>query len=794
MFGAGLKHTVRSLLYSWKFTSQCVFGLTMAFVCCLLMYSFVASQFAFDRFHENSNRIYRLIGMQYNEEGTLARRDAVVYPALAGAIEQDIPEVEDTVRITGIDRMPVTYDGATYYTEHFLFSDSSIFDVFNFNLVDSEGGELLDQPDTAVVTETFASRLFGEADPLGKIIRLDATRDLRIVGVLENNRGDSHLQFDLIVSLRSNRNDGVGFTADMLESWQNIFMITYVLLYEGSDSEIVQERVNQIVSDRAQAQNFQVEFQPLSETHLYSTDIGFERNFAKGDIKIVVFLITAILVILLVSLFNFINLTTAKTPGRYREIAMRQVLGERNLSIGGQIFFECFIIVLVSLVLSLLLAEVLYPWFQYASSGGVLGLLDSRTAAVLGFVISAAALLAAIYPSYMLMVISISDKLRGQFDSSLKGIAVRKTLVTSQVALSASIIICSIVVSSQISFMRMKEKGFEAENIIIAETDGRDALSNATTFKQLVSNLPYVTSVTSSGARLGDEIGRLSVTLPGTGRTEPVALYRFTVDSNYLDTFGIELLEGRDFSDETGFDRGRSTIINESAKALFGWDDPVGRNIRLADDSERTIIGVIRDFEFRGPKFAAGPLMLTNYNGGFYVTSIKVNAESIDEALAQIREAWEEVNPNHAFFYSVLQENLDLQLQDEDRLLVALLQFNIVAIILSGLGLVALVSYTVAQRRKEIGIRKVLGASVGDVVLLVVKDYLPWILGANFIAWIFAYYVSGNWLSNFPSQVSIDYIIVLLVSAVITASALATIALSSYTAASANPISVIKSD
>ena len=813
MFQNYLKVALRNFGKYKIYSAINVIGLAMGMACCVLILLFVQDELRYDRHHEKAERIFR-VEMTRMADGKMAEKASVAYPA-GPTLAETFPEVQEAARLyKAFQSNPtIRYGDVLYYEEDFFFADSTIFHVFDFEFISGNPHQALNQPNTMVISENLAQKYFanpdapdGYDDPLGKILHLNIWSlddvPFKITGVCKTWPKTSHFQWGLLVTFE-NYHESTQFSENAV-SWFWDHFWTYVVLPSSGSAAALSQKLPQFVAQNYPEQirdGVQLSLQPLTDIHLHSNRIY--EIAANSNIKYVYIFATIAIAILLLACINFVNLSTARAAKRAREIGMRKVLGARRQQLIRQFMSEAVLTCLAALAICLVLVEVSLPLFNDIS-GKSLTLNESGSLnitlilAAFTFLVS---MLAGSYPALFMSGFQPAKALKGNANSSASGRStLRMGLVIIQFSITIILLIGTLIIRDQLSFLRNKNLGFNKDQIVTVPIRGTNAQANFEAFRHTLKQHPSVVEVTHLGYILGETIPAEAVLPEGMQLAEPHRMPRLSVDFGFLKTFDIELLAGRDFSEAFSTDRSEAAILNESAMRQIGWslDDPenspIGKQVELGDRRRRTytVVGVVKDFHHASLHQPLTPLvlrMMFRYPG---FIAAKLNAADVDGGMAHIRDKWQESDPNQSLVYSFADEEFDKHYKAEDRLSSVIGYFSIFAILIACLGLFGLTAFTAEQRTKEIGIRKVLGASVMGIILLISKSFLKLVLLANFIAWPLAYFMMNEWLTNFAYHIDIGMTVFLASGILAILIAVLTIGYQAVKAALANPVTSLR--
>jgi putative ABC transport system permease protein len=791
MFKNYLRTTFRNTARHKGYSFINLAGLAIGMTCTLLILLWVKDELSYDRFHENGKDIYRIMsyGTRYMIEGF----DGTPAP-LAPAIKEEIPGIVNYVRFSDVPKLVVKYGDKAFYETRGLIADPSIFEVFTFPFVKGDPKTAFSEPLDIVITERTAKKYFGDEDPVGKILEVEG-KPATVKGVIQDIPHNSHIQFDFLSSYQF-----IQKLTSYGMSWGSFNFVTYVQLEANRDPKETGKNIT-AVADKNNCPQVKdgVEFrlQPLSAIHLDSR--ASHRNYIEvGDRKYVyVFTIIAVFV-LFIACVNFMNLSTARSTTRAKEVGMRKTVGASRRQLIMQFFGESLFMTSFACIFALILVLTLLPAFNQITGKELkLDLIDIQIVLGLTGIVLLTALTAGSYPAIYLSSFRPVRVLKGVLKSDGRGQTFRRVLVVIQFTLSITLLIGTSVAYNQIRFLRHAKLGFNTENIVyvpIKENIGKryDA------FKAELLGNSNILSVAAQYYLFAEEGSFRTTDYDWEGREEgqEVDIVLNLVDYEFIPMMGLELLEGRNFSREYATDPSQAYILNEEAIKAMGIQDPVGKRFSYGK-REGTIIGVLKNAHFRSLHVEIEPhvfFFLSNPAGAtqYGVVLIKVNGSKTEEALATVKGAWESFNPISPFEYHFLDQKYDSLYRKEKKIGTILNTFTLFAIVISCLGLLGLASFLTEQRTSEIGIRKVLGASESGIIFLLSKQFTKWVLIANLFAWPAAYFIMSEWLKSFAYRVNIGIWVFVLSGMMAVGIALATVGFQALKAARANPIDSLR--
>ena len=785
----------RNLLRQKGYSGIKIIGLALGLSTSMVIFLFIQEDYSYDTMHHNYSHIGRLLTIDKGE-GVSSKVVGVTPPALGGAAAAELPEVLKSVRLSGGSRQDIAYEDKTLKCDAYYRSESSLFEIFDFPIVAGLKEGMLDEPNSVVITQSLATRIFGTENPIGKTIKLNQNTDLNVTAVAADLPSNSHIQFDMLRSLTPAQ--GEDNYRQFLESWQGINMFTYVLL----DQEVNPDDLNpklQAISTKNNAVEFFIPIvQPLKDVHLYSKDILFERNANKSDILNIYVLSTIAILILILAAVNFMNLVTAKSAGRAKEVGMRKVIGAVKHQLVFQHLIESILITFISVAIAFGIVYALLPilnstYYRFANFNMLLSYQNLIWITVLVFGVG---ILACIYPAFVLCSFKPISVLKGAFKNSASGVKLRKALVVLQFTISIALMVGTGIVYQQMKFIYSADMGYNRDQIITIQQNGQTVTRSSSLKNELLRN-PNVRGVGTSTVRIGQQLGRTQIYPEGVSNETNIITSIMAVDEAFIPTMEMKLKAGRNFSLE--FKDSLSMIINEEMIRLLKWNDAIGRKISLqsgpnpTDLTDYTVVGVVKDFHFATIRHKLEPLFML-YNADNQAMSIKISTENLPSTLSGIEEAWKKINPGATFEYDFLDEQFANLYRNEQAFSSMFTHFTILAMLIAGLGLFALSLFTAEQRKKEIGIRKVLGASNSTIFYELSYEFIQLILVSFILASGLAYYMMDKWLSDFQYSIKISVGIFLVAGIASFAITLFTISFQALKAAFSNPVDSLRSE
>ena len=763
-------------------------GLALGMACCIVIASYLRFELSFDSFHENRDRIFRLVEKQSfkgQEEKNLAQSTSWMGETLV-----QYPEVSKAVNFINMGNIWTKYGDEIFEIPQALLADPDVFNVFSFKLLKGDPETALLDPNTVVITEDTARRIFKEENPVGKTLLSLDSKQYTVTGVAENVPKNSHIQFDMLVSITEMRNQPV--------EWDNYNHTspTYVLIKQNTDPKTLENKLPAHTRKyfKFNAEHVSLFLQPLKDIHLRSKHIMWEINRMKGDIMYVSFFSVIMAFILVIACINFINLSTARALTRAREVGVRKVIGAHRSQLVRQFIGESLLFSLAALFLAVVIIQTVKPVLEKILVSGMLSFSLNNMVFVAGIfcVLVGSGILSGIYPAFVLSSFRPVVVLKSSFSQGEKSAGIRKVLVMGQFAVSIILIFCTTVVSGQFDFMRKKDTGFDKAHVVtLPMTD--EMRQHFDTIKESLLKDPGIKDITASTRPLGTPLWRNQIFFEGMNPEEQWITPYMTVDYDFLSFYGIELLEGRDFSPEYADDRNqRSYIINETLAQQIGWENPIGEKFKIGGLEWGQVIGVMKDFNFRSLHHKIEPMALYIYRPWLLHLSVRIDTKNMNQTLGYLEDVLRPYRGEKPFLYSFLDEDYARLYENEEKTRRIFGIFSLLAVVISCLGLLALASFTAEQKTKEIGIRKILGSSVANIMVMLSWKFTKWVILANIIALPAAWYVMNRWLQNFAYHIQVGIMTFLLASGTALFLALATMFFRVFRAASANPIDTIR--
>lgn len=814
MLKNNLKIALRSLLKQKVYTVINILGLAVGIASCMLIVLFIQNEFSYDKFFQDQDRIYRMVlERKYPTHSTFY---SIIPNSFEGVIRRDFPEVEESTNAFGFQNFSMSYknerDEVSQFDEDFVLAvDSNFLKMFSFNLLKGNPDKVLRQANEMVITQEMARRYFGEVDPIGKIITA-GQQEFKISGVIEDVPQNSHLKFNSLLSV-------ITFPFTARENFISFSSYTYFRLKPGSDPAAMEAKIPKVVDTYAAAQieknlgkswadyskegnGYRYFLQPLASIHL--DPVNLEAKMKPGGNRTSVYIMVSVaILILLIACINFMNLATARSSERAREVGVRKVMGSFRQQLVAQFLTESFVLSATGVALAVALIYLLLPIFNNLIDKQLTIPVTATTMAALVLLAGFVGLLAGSYPSLVLSSFNPVVVLKGKFTGSQKGKWIRNGLVIFQFWISIILMIGTLVIQQQMKFMSEKSLGFDSDQVLVVERGFGLEAPMVKTMIEEIRRMPEVVSGASSFAIPGRESDYFGIQFQPEGSSEILTTKSMVIADGLAEVLGFELVEGRWFSEE--MNDSLNVILNEAAVKVMGLENPIGR--KLIDIQERpegniavpfTVVGVVKDFNFISLRDKVTPLAIQSNEAfgraaQYFVTRVK--AGQIPDAIQAIETKWKELVPAEPFKFSFLDENLDAQYKSERQSGKLFAVFSGLAIFVSCIGLFALSAYITSLRTKEIGVRKVLGSSVAGVVILLSKDFTKMILIAFILAVPVAWYVMEHWwLQNFAYRINISLWIILVSGLSALMIAWITVSYQSIKAAIQNPVGSLRSE
>ncbi len=812
-----IKIAFRNLKKNKGYSLINIFGLAIGITSCVIILLYISNELSYDKFYKNAGSIYRVY-VKSSINGQESSNCKTAAP-LGGALARDFPEVTTYTRIGFFGNHVLKYKDEIFRERRIYTADSNFFDVFSLKLINGNPKTVLSHPNSIVMTESAAHKYFGSENPVGKILNADYQTSYLVTGVMKDFPANASFRCDFLLSMstypQSNNN-----------VWLNMSYTTFIVLQKGTDPVIFQKKLNKIVYDYVgpeaesalgipfreflnKGNSWNLYLQPLTSIYLYSQkDYGIDPNTewaqqSTSNIDYVYIFSAVAFFILLLAVINFINLTTARSESRSKEVGIKKTLGSNKTRLIGQFLTESILVSLFALLISITLIEITLPFFNQLSGKNLKLELFNNMYALPGLLLFAViiGILSGSYPAFYLSSFKPVHLFKAGFERKIKKSTLRSGLVVLQFTISIALIICTIIIKDQLSYIQNKNLGFNRENLYAIINFGVPENKLQVMKQELLKN-PNIISLTNSSIMFYNGIpGDGYAYNAGSGsnnerKTSNVISSQYLdVDFDFLKTFKITLLQGRFFSKEFPSDTS-AVVINEAMKKLCGVENPIGTElIKIGPPSKAyKIVGLIKDFHYQSLHEQIKPLALylSPVTQAASILTIRVSSANIKNTIAFINETWKKTTGGEDIYGSFINENLARLYASDQRAGTIAALFSGLAIFIACLGLFGLASFITEQRKKEIGIRKVLGASVIELISMLSKEFTKWVLIANIIAWPAAYFVMLNWLNDFAYRTNLSLWTFAVSGLLALLIALLTVGSHAIKAATANPVKSLR--
>ncbi|MTI40402.1 ABC transporter permease [Fulvivirga lutimaris] len=775
-----------------------VLGLTVGLVTSIFVWIYVSNEINYDRFNDRSEDIYRV---QYDSyyQGEKIYSSATAFPTLGKALKDEYSQVEQTTRIFAMyGTHALRYDAEAFSSSSIYFAEQSFFDIFNLKVLKGNENYLLNESNTAVLSSDMANELFGHLEVVGETLVIDRGIEVKISGVVET-RKDSHISFDILVSYPTGVQVwGEGFEND----WDWSFFYVYLKLHEGQHPNAVEKALPELIKkyggDKA-LETTVLSLQPLTDIHLNSNLIyEFKVN---GSAQNVLIIFISGIATLILAWINFINLSSAQAVTRAKEIGIKKINGASRLTLIKQFLVESFLISSIALFFAILLVDISYPLFNQLSSNAFqIESVDLLLMFILLLIFYVGgSILAAVYPAFILSGKKVTHIVKGDFKYSYSGVLTRKALIVFQFSISSLLIGGMIIAQSQVDFMLSEEKGVDIDNTIVLSApvlaDDSTYFKHLDVFRNDLNSIPNIKALSTSSEIPGNSIFYwVQETNFNHNEDDKRLLYTIDVDHNYLESFGHNLVAGRLFSESQ--DESENLILTVKAAKVLGYltaDEALGKRVYIEDYDSLSVIGVVSDYHQQGMQQGHAPIAFYCDPEFHLYYSIKLENKNFESTLQQIEERYASLFPNNSFDYFFLDDKYQQQYKSEMQFSSIFSIFSMLSLIVASIGILGLVVVSISQRSKEIGIRKLLGATVLIIVKGLSKRFIVLIVLSNAIAAPLVFYIGTAWLDNFAYHIEISPIIFLVTSLITIGVALITISVKTIKSALQNPVNALRS-
>lgn len=799
MFKNLLKISIRTILKDRTYSLLNITGLTIGITCSMFLLMYILHELSYDRYHKNAQNIYRVISNIKEPDNAFTW--AVAQIPLAEELRDNYPEVKNAVRFFGTGRTLYKNDDKQFYEEKFFLADSTAFDMFSYEFLHGDEVTALDNPFSVVLTEKTAGKYFEEISAaVGQSIQNQQGEEFKVTGVMRDVPLNSHFIFDGLIS----RNTRPGFQG----SWGNFGVFTYLHLPDGYDLSKMYVSLDSVIKQKVDpifeqfGISIKYELQPILDIHLHSK-IQDEAE-AGGDISYIYIFASVASFMLIIACINYMNLATARSVNRAREVGMRKVMGSQRRQLIAQFITESVVIALIAMLLSILLIYALLPSFNDLANKSLPFSYVLRTPVILSLlaIVILVGVIGGSYPAFYLSGFNPVNVLKGKLVSKGGNALFRKFLVIFQFAISIFMLISTLVVFDQLQYMRNKDLGFEKERVVRLSLNERPLREKAQGLVDRLKLTPEVAGVGMASSSPGQGIGKLLLKVEDNeGQMTDRGVDLFSADFDFVKTMGMVIVQGRDFSRDVISDTTYAVLVNESMVKRMSWKDPIGKKFVFAGggpnnaDIEKRVVGVVKDYHQNSLYDPIEPLMilLDKNNSNIFV---RTTEGDVRQSISAIEKAWKEIFPTYVFEYDFLDADFNSQYKADEKRSQIFTAFSGLTIIIACLGLLGLAAFTTEQRTKEIGVRKVIGASVRHLVLLVSREFFILVGIGMLLAFPVAWYFTNSWLQNFAYRIELEgewptFVLSALLAFVIT---LATVGYHVTRAASANPVKSLREE
>lgn len=799
MYKNYIKIAWRNILSNKLFSFINIFGLAIGIACCSIIYLYLNFEMSYDKYHQNSDRIYRVTTIL--KDPKKADHFAPSSPAMAVRIKTNFPEVSKYFRMNESKSM-IAYGEKKIYDTKIKYADSTFFDFFSFKTIEGQSTNALTNPYTIVLTESAAKKYFGEQKAVGKLLQLGDTVNLTVTAVIEDIPLNTHFNTDAFISrstLNELKKSDSTWVRDHEENWFYCDSYSYILLNKNVDYKKLEPKINAMM-DREMAEirkqvgmSFNIRLQPLTDIHLRSHLDAEIKDNKNSDILYIYIFIGAALLILLIACCNFINLSTARSLNRSKEIGLRKVIGATRTQLIAQFLGESLLFSTIATLTSIILVLLALPVFNNFL-GTEIEMNFSLVLLYFGLIIIIG-ILAGLYPALLMSSFKPIQSLKGKVSHGFSDIIFRKSLVVFQFTIAIVLIISTTLILQQLNFIQNRNIGMKKDQIVSIELKSGDVEKAAVILEELKRNPNVINGTVNSFSFKG--VSNITMLPEGFAENEMTSSAVFTVDEYFLDTYEIEMVEGRKFAKEFPTDQNEAFIVNEAAVKEFNWKTPkdaIGKKIGWGGLKDGKVIGVMKDFNYASLHENIKPLVIHIFPQWANNISLKLKSENMLNTMTEIESTWKKTATHSPFKYNFNEENFNSMYQSEINMRSVLSAFTFLSVLVACLGLFGLASFSIKQRFKEIGIRKVLGSSTREIILLISKDFLKLVIISFIIAAPIAWYGMNQWLQDYAYKINISWWVFAIAGAMALFIAFSTVAFQAFKAANANPVKSLRTE
>lgn len=793
MIKSYLKLAWRTLVKNKLFSIIIISGLTLGYTACIVIYLHVRNEGSYDKHNQDYEGVYRVVKDFVTDDDTFLP-DATTPSALAWAIKQEIPEVEEATKFMPSwgAKFLVRYGDNVFYEERRYRADSNIVKLFSYNFIEGNSATALIKPQSVLISRSMEKKYFGEEKALGKILEIGEgdNKNYSVTGVIEDIPEQAHFHFDFIVSLPSN-------SAQLNNNWANYFWYTYIKLKPGTSIEQVEPKIINLYKKHDPNGRNRYYTQPLSDIHLHSK-LKWELE-PNGDITFVKIFVMVGIFILFIASINYINLSISLSLTRSKEAGIRKVSGAHNGKLVYQFLTESVLTNALSILIALALVEALLPLFNQEFGTNIPNL-TQQPIEVTSVIIGSALIIgvfSGLYPALYMSGFKPVQVLKGVFQPGNQNLWLRKGLVVLQFTIAIALLAGTVLVIQQVNYIRNKALGFEKEKVLIIDNLDNLTANSVRNLREALTQVPQVVNVGGSNGILGGQNSATGAVVKGSN--EPALINFSMVDHDYLNVMNVQFKDGRNFSRAFPSDTLDRIVLNEAAVRDLGIKgEPIGTLITDDPNAEKvryfTIIGVVKDFHFTNLRHEIKPYMFLLNEKGVDNFAVKLSSSDISGTIDALKKVWNSIEPNRPFQYFFLDETFDKLYRGDENFKAIISALTIVGIYIACSGLFAIAAFFIKRRTKEIGIRKVMGATVAQITWLVSREFVFIVLLANFIAWPLAWYGMDSWLNGFAYRIPIGVDSFLIAAALSSLMAAITISFQSIKSAFANPVDSLRNE
>jgi putative ABC transport system permease protein len=772
-------------------------GLSIGLSCFIVIALYVRHELSYDKMFRDSKSIYRITASSV--VGGTTNHIPTSYPAFAPVMAGRFPSISKYTRIYNFKysrlEPTVSYGDKVHYEQKVIFGDSAFFDLFNFEFAAGDPTKALANMNSVVVTESVAKKYFGDEQALGKILRFNGRTDLEITGVLKDLPSNTHIQFDFLIPMSTLTAGG----SKMLESWNIDWFWTYMTINDPAQVAVIEKGLNDLATEKIpnEQKEYDMRFflQPLEKVHLYSK---FDYNtdlVQNGDIGNLYIFISVGVLVLLISAINFINISMAMASGRFKEIGISKVLGALKSQLRWQFLTEAIAVCLLSLAIAFVLLRGSLPLFSALLNAPLNIVIDRDIWLLSGIVLFTivTGLISGVFPALFISSLEPQRVLKGIWKQGQGGARFRKALVGMQIAIAIFLVIGTVVIFEQLRYIQDRPLGYEKDQVVLLTVRDTKIVKSYYAFKNAMMAESSIRNVSSVSEPIGREVQFMSFNIEDHETTQFVKILNVTHD--FINTMGLEVVKGRDFSRDVSTDSVSGFIINEAAARSFGWNDPIGKAIdhSFRKEKQGRVIGVVKDFNFEPLQKQIDPIVIW-FGGPYWYVAVNIQQGKTSEALAAMEREWKKIEPEKPFQFQFLDQAIQHVYDKEQRLGKVFLVFSVLSIGTAVIGLWGMISFIAGQRMSEIGIRKVLGASVRSILYLLSKEYLILVSIAFVIAAPLTWTIINQWLQGFAYKIEWNAAYFMIGLGITMLIVLSTVISKGFGAAKANPVDVLKAD